>query len=188
MVGLYKGTEMCDFENHYKLLPRQFNNMSGIRKHRGLKRYYKNLATKNDLADATWLDFDSPDTWFDNWHLHFDWRGYGNFSFKRRKPHLDKLFRHFDILAEKTKQLKVDFQLYSIILDFDSYNDALFLQTPSPNNTPFPLEISDLQHTSTLTNKQLDDYINNLDGYEKLYGQAGEAFCLIFKKDVGKPF
>ncbi len=162
--------------------------MNGVRKHRGLKRYYKNLATKNDLDKATWLDFDNPETWFDNWHLHFDRKGYGNHSFKRRKPHLDKLFRHFDLLVDKTKQLKVDFQLYSILLDFDSYSDALFLHTPNPNNSQFPFKIADMQLTTTLTNKQLNDYINNLDGYEKLYGQADEAFCLIFKKNVGQPF
>jgi hypothetical protein len=162
--------------------------MNGIRKHRGLKRYYKNLATENDLDKATWLDFDNPQTWFDNWHLHFDWKGYGNNSFKRRKPHLDKLFRHFDLLVDKTKQLKTDFQLYSIILDFDSYSDALFLHTTNPNNSQFPFKIPDLQLTTTLTNKQLNDYINNLDGYEKLYGKADEAFCLIFKKNVGQPF
>lgn len=159
-----------------------------MRKHRGLKRYYKNLATENDLDEATWLDFDNPETWFDNWHLHFDWKGYGNDSFKRRKPHLDKLFRHFDLLVDKTKHLKKDFQLYSILLDFDSYSDALFLHTPNPNNSQFPFKISDLQLTTTLTNKQLNDYINNLDGYEKLYGKAEEAFCLIFKKYVGQPF
>lgn len=162
--------------------------MNGIKKHRGLKRYYKNLATGNDLDKATWLDFDNPETWFDNWHLHFDWKGYGNESFKRRKPHLDKLFRHFDLLVDKTKQLKTDFQLYSILLDFDSYSDALFLHTPNPNNSQFPFKIADLQLTTTLTNKQLNDYISNLDGYEKLYGQADEAFCLIFKKNVGLPF
>ncbi|WP_062545336.1 hypothetical protein [Rufibacter tibetensis] len=162
--------------------------MSGLRKHRGLRRYYRNLATGNDLDKATWLDFDNPETWLDNWHLHFDWKGYGNDSFKRRKPHLDKLFRHFDLLVEKTRKLKTDFQLYSIILDFDSYSDALFLHTPNPNNSQFPFEISDLQLATTLTNNQLNDYISNLDGYEKLYGQADEAFCLLFKKNVGTPF
>ena len=162
--------------------------MNGIRKHRGLKRYYKDLAFKNDLGKTTWLDFGNPETWFDNWHLHFDWRGYGNDSFKRRKPHLDKLFRHFDLLLEKTKQLKTNFQLYAILLDFDSYNDALFLHTPNPNNTEFPLTNTDLKSVTTLTNKQLNDYINNLDGYEKLYGQADEAYCLIFKRNVGVPF
>lgn len=162
--------------------------MNGIKKHRGLKRYYKNLATENDLDNATWLDFDNSETWFDNWHLHFDWKGYGNDSFKKRKPHLDKLFRHFDLLVDKTKQLKTDFQLYSILLDFDSYSDALFLHTPNPNNSQFPFKISDLQLTTTLANQQLNDYIDNLNGYEKLYGQADEAFCLLFKKNVGQPF
>jgi hypothetical protein len=166
----------------------EHNDMNGIRKHRGLKRYYKNLATENDLDKATWLDFDNPKTWFENWHLHFDCKGYGNDSFKRRKPHLNKLFRHFDLLVDKTKKLKIDFQLYSILLNFDSYSDALFFHTSNPNNRQFPFKISDLQLTTTLTNNQLNDYINNLNGYEKLYGQADEPFCLIFKKNVGQAF
>lgn len=163
--------------------------MNGMKKHRGLRRYYKNLETTIDFEKSTWkVDFNDPNGWFDNLHLHFDWKGYGNESFKRRKPHLDKLFRHFDFLVDKTKQLKTDFQLYSILLDFDSYSDALFLNTPNPNNSQFPFKIADLQLTTTLTNKQLNDYINNLDGYEKLYGKVDEAFCLIFKKNVGQPF
>jgi len=131
--------------------------MIGLKKHRGLKRYYKNLATKIDLEEIDRLDFDSPQAWFDDWffrfglhpygnnqtwfyywHLHFDYKGYGNNSFKRRKPHLDKLFRHFDILVDKTKSL--------------------------------------------------NDYIDHLAGYEKRYGKADEAFCLIFKENVGGPF
>lgn len=159
-----------------------------MKKQRGLRRYYKNLAIENDFDKATWLDFDNPETWFDNWHLHFDWKGYGNDSFKRRKPHLDKLFRHFDLLVGKTQQLKKDFQLYCILFDFDSYSDTLFLHTPNPNNSQFPFQIADLKLTTTLTNKQLIDYINSLDGYEKLYGKADEAFCLIFMKNVGQPF
>lgn len=159
-----------------------------MRKHRGLKRYYKNLSIENDLDKATWLAFNNSETWFDNWHRHFDWKGYGNNSFKRRIPHLDKLFRHFDILVDRTKKLKTDFQLYIVLLDFNSSSDALFLQKPNPNNNQFPFKISDLQFTTTLTNKQLDNYINNLDGYEKLYGKADEAFCLIFKKNVGQSF
>jgi hypothetical protein len=136
----------------------------------------------------TWLDFNRPDTWFDNWHLHFDSKGYGNNSFKRRKPHLDKLFRHFEILVEKTKLLKTDFQLYAIILDFDSYSDALFIHTPNPNGNAFPFKMSDLTSKSNLTNKQLDDYIKDLRGFKILYGKAGENFCLIYKENIGQPF
>jgi hypothetical protein len=162
--------------------------MNGYKKHRGLKRYYKNLSIKNDFNEIDWLNFKDPELWFDNWHLHFDWEGYGNNSFKRRKPHLDKLFRHFNMLVEKTKNLKVEFQLYTIILDYASDSDALFLHTPNPNNDQFPFHISELQLSSTLTNKPLNDYINHLTGYEKRYGRADEAFCLIFKENIGKHF
>ncbi|MES2650912.1 MAG: hypothetical protein V4663_04190 [Bacteroidota bacterium] len=82
--------------------------------------------------------------------------------------------------------MKTDFQLYSILLDFDSYSDALYLHTPNPNQNQFPFKIADLQLTTTLTNKQLNDYLNGLNSYEKLYGKPDEAFCLIFKKNVGK--
>lgn len=162
--------------------------MNIIKKRRGLRRYYKNLATQNELDKTTWLNFDNPETWSKNGHIHFDPKGYGNNSFKIRRSHLDKLFRHFELLVDKTKELKSDYQLYSILLDFDSSSDALFLHTPNPNNSQFQFKASDLQLKTTLTNKHLDDYINNLKGYEKLYGQAGQAFCLIFKKNVGQAF
>src|ERR1700754_711946 len=156
--------------------------MLGYRKHRGLKRYYKNLAIKNDFDKNDWLNFDNPN---DNWHLHFDNWNYGNNSFKRRKPHLDKLFRHFDILVDKTENLKIEFQLYAVLVDYDSRSDTLFLHPPKPNNSQFPFKVSDLKSTTTLTNKSLNDYIDHLVGYEKRYGQAGEAFCLIYKVNIG---
>ena len=163
--------------------------MEGFKKHRGLKRYYKDLAIKNDFHEIVYLELDRPNTWFDNWHLHFDWKGYGNNSFKRRKPHLDKLFRHFDILVERTKNLKVDFQLYAILLDYESESDALFLHIANPNNSQFPFKISDLKLTTTLKNQGLNDYLDHLAGYEKMYGSAAEeGFCLLFKRNIGQPF
>ena len=158
-----------------------------MKRKRGLKRYYRNLILQNDL-DKGKIDFKSLNAWFDNSHWHFDWKGYGNNSFKRRKPHLDKLFRHFDLLVDKTKELKFDFQLYAVLLDFDSSSDALFLHTPNPNNSQFPFKIENLSNTTTLTNKALDEYIKRLDGYELLYGQADEAFCLLYKMKIGQPF
>lgn len=162
--------------------------MSGFKKHRGLKRYYNNLATANDFEKMKWLDFGNPATLKEDWHLHLDWYGYGNDSFRRRKPHLDKLFRHFNMVVDKAKIWKSDFQLYAILLDFHSSSDALFFHTPNPTNSRFAFKVSELQLTTTLTNSQLNQYIDNLDGYEKLYGRARESFCLIFKKNVGLPF
>ena len=162
--------------------------MNRFKKHRGLKRYYRNLATENDIDKFTWMDFGNPNTLKEDWHLHLDWYGYGNNSFKRRKPHLDKLFRHFDILVDRTKDWNLDFQLYAILLDFHSSSDALFFHILNPTNSRFAFKVSDLQLATTLTNAQLNEYIDNLHGYEKLYGKAGEAFCLIFKKNIGHSF
>ena len=159
-----------------------------MKRHRGLKRYYRNLQISNDLDKESGIDFTNPDTWTHYWHLHIDWWGFGNNSFKRRKPHLDKLFRHFEMLVDKTKSLKQDFQLYTIIFDFDSSCDALFLHTPNSNGNAFTFKMSDLNSSSNLTNQLLDDYINNLKGYKILYGKADEKFCLIYKDNIGKPF
>jgi len=159
-----------------------------MKKHRGLRRYYKNLLTQNDLDKATWLDFEDPNAWFDNWHLHFDWKGYGNSSFKKRKPHLDKLFRHFDLLAQRTKSLKKDFQLYAILLDFESYEDALFLNTKNPNSDNFPWKSEHpLSTKNNLTNLDLAKYVDNLVGYKIQFGKADENFCVITKDNVGLP-
>ncbi len=159
-----------------------------MKRHRGLKRYYKNLSIQNDFDKMTWLDFEKPDIWSKNWHVHFDRYSYGNNSFKRRKPHLDKLFRHFEILVDKTQRLESGFQLYTILLDFNSYSDALFLHTPNPDNSQFLFKIEDLKNEPTLKNKQLKDYIEQLNGFEKLYGQSDEAFCLLYKRGIGLDF
>lgn len=124
----------------------------------------------------------------DNWHLHFDWKGYGNNSFKRRKPHLDKLFRHFELLIDKTKSLEKDFQLYAIILDHESYDDALFLHTKNPNADNFPWKCEhELSNKNNLTNPELKKYIDNLIGYKILFGEAEENYCIVTKEGVGIP-
>lgn len=156
-----------------------------MKKQRGLKKYYKRLKITNDLDKATWLYFDDSNAWFDNWHMHFDWKGFGNNSFKKRKPHLDKLFRHFGLLETQTKKLKKDFQLYAVILDYDSYYDALFLHTTNPNSDNFPFQYNNLVLESTITNKDLKYYLNGLKTFEKYYGTAEENFCVLFKTNIG---
>jgi hypothetical protein len=113
---------------------------------RGLKRYYHNLATQVEFErSGLKINFEDPMAWLKYDHWHFDRKALGNNSFKRRKPHLDKLFRHFDFLVEKTANCKFDFQPYSVLLDFDSSADALFLHKPDENNCQFPFKIKSFQ-------------------------------------------
>ena len=159
-----------------------------MKKQRGLKRYYQNLAIKNDFEKWEWFNFaKNPNSQLNHWHWHFDWKGFGNLSFKRRKPHLDKLFRHFELLAEETGHLKSEFQLFILLLDFNSSSDAIYIHTPSSNHSEFPIKWTGLSQVSTLTNTKLYNYIEHQNGYEKLYGKAEEAFCILYRKGVGNP-
>ena len=164
-----------------------------MKKQRGLKRYYRNLAIQNDFEKML-LDFSDTDQWYDMWHLHFDWKGFGDNSFKRRKPHLDKLFRHFEILAEKIKGLKKEFHVFALINDFESHGDSLYIHTSNPNQrAEFPLVYPHLSILDTLSNKELQIYLDDLEGYVKLYGMSedeicrDEAFCILYKNNVGIP-
>jgi len=153
-----------------------------MKRHRGLKRYYKNLYIQNEFEKITGLKFDDPSGWPAQLHLHFDWYRYGNNSFKRREPHLDKLFRHFDLLVGKINEAQSDKKIYAIILDYNSGSDAIFIDRKNPVNENLTFTVEGLSVTSTLTNKALNEYLDKLIGYKKLYGQAGEAFCFLYKK------
>ena len=72
-------------------------------------------------------------------------------------------------------------------MDYDSYSDALFLNTPNPNESVFPFKMSELTAQSNFTNKDLDNYIKNLSGYTIWYGKAEENFCVIYKEGIGQP-
>ena len=155
-----------------------------MRKHRGRRRYYQNI--KKQKENWSGLNFTDKDkACFDLWHTHFDWKGYGNDSFKRRKPHLDKLFREFAVLEEKAKSIKTEYQIWATLLDYESGDDALFLHTPNPTQDNFPWKIKDLSSKNNLTNSDLAEYVNNLSGYKILFGQADENYCVVFKDNVG---
>ena len=157
-----------------------------MKKRRGLRRYYKNLTIHNDLKRWGYFEYlKDPNAWFSYSHWHFDMRGFGNHSFKKRKPHLDKLFRHFEMLVEGAKCLSIEFQLFAVILDKHSASDSLFLHSPNPNGHKFPITWENISEKCTLKNKNLIDYLNQHNEYEKLYGIADEPFCILFRKNVG---
>jgi hypothetical protein len=61
------------------------------------------------------------------------------------------------------------------------------VNSPNPNGSEFPMKFSDLTKTSAFTNSKLQSYIDTCSVVEKLYGQEEEPFCLMYKKDVGRP-
>jgi hypothetical protein len=164
-----------------------------MKKHRGLKRYYKKLTSENDfITRTTWLNLKKEDNWFNFWKLHFDHKKLGNSSFKSRRLHLDKLFRHFELIRQESKYFQNGFQVWAFITENNSYDDCLFLHTPNPHGE-FPHKYSDYSLTSNFKNHNLDKYLESLTGYKKIYGQyliSGDErirnFCAIYREGVGQ--
>ena len=105
-----------------------------MKKLRGKKRYYRNLAKK---AACFKLDL-APDDWYDFWHCHFDWFGQGNKRGRARIAHLKATFTAFENLLEQLKEYHKPYQVWLSFAAHDSSQDALYFHTPNPNQDNFP--------------------------------------------------
>lgn len=77
--------------------------------------------------------------WCDLWHDHFDWNGVGNHSAIDRKKHLSALFYAFRLAQRELAAQSIPYQIFLNISCLDSGSDALYVHTPNPNSTEFPI-------------------------------------------------
>lgn len=156
-------------------------------KHRGQKRYYKKLKERDDLKLISELKLEDLENWFDLWHFHFDMEGYGNKSFRKRSAHLDRLFRHFELIAGNFKKQVREFQLFAVVSEKFSSEDALYIHTPNPNGDNFPYKVPNVSLISNFKNKELSCYLSGLKDFTVYYAEHnGEKYCLVYKENVGK--
>ena len=158
------------------------------KKKRGLRRYFKKL---DKLSLIENLHNFGNDFYFK--HVHADNTGFGTGSFKRRKPHLDALFRQFEPLHQRLKSTGKAFQIWAIVYDYDSYNDRIYLHTDCGED--FPCQYNQLSKIRNLKNQELHDYLESLNGFTRYYGELYEMddeigpllkrFCLLFRQDAG---
>ncbi len=163
------------------------------KKMRGMSRYFRNLLKLNPALKIQ-LPLNS-DSSFDYVHLHCDNTGLGNLSFKKRKPHLDALFRTFSFIESLQKNSFKNFQCWIEIYEFDSYNDRLYLHTANHNKSDFPFINDFYSEKCNFTNPELIHYFNNLQGFRKCYyeiyyeddflGRVLKRCCLLYKPGFG---
>ena len=81
--------------------------------------------------DALLDEFDALDEsdWFDFWHTHVDWKGDGNQSVEARRLFLQALFRVFEKIELVVTDWKKPAQVWVIIEEKDSSQDAVYLHT-----------------------------------------------------------
>ena len=109
--------------------------MAPRRRFRGQARYYRALSAEIDDA------LPDPTEWFDLWHYHADWDGYGNLSARHRSAHLRAHAAFFRRAAEALAVRTEPFQLWLYLSASDAGTDAVYIHTSNPNGTRFPVHV-----------------------------------------------
>jgi len=124
----------------YNLLPPN-QEAAPKKKLRGRGRYIRKI-----LAIAETFPIDVSDaSWYDRWHYHPDWHGYGNLSWRLRKAHLHAMTKAYGNFAKQLSGYKNQYQLYLYLDSSDSSQDAVFIHTPNPNGNSFPVKYDDVE-------------------------------------------
>jgi hypothetical protein len=122
----------------------------GPRRHfRGKKRYFRRL--HHDAASFR-LEH-SPGSWWDLWHYHADWPGWGNLSWRYRLEHIRALAEVFRGIARDAARFTTPFQTWIFLSGRDAGEDATYVHTPNDNQTPFPMDLEgavDWEHRKLL--------------------------------------
>ncbi len=131
------------------------------------------------------LNLSGPNSWFDFWHTHVDWKGHGNNSWEARLPYLKELVRVFNELKSKLKQYPKDYQLWMLIDEQDSGEDAVYIHSPNPNEENFPLVVENV--VPQISNNQLKEFIESLKlTVVQIDTMEGKLFYL-FDDEAGTP-
>ena len=148
----------------------------GRRRFRGQRRYYQKIQSKAQdfLPDL------SPDHWYDFWHYHADWPGFGNLGWKHRKAHIAA---HCMVFAAFIRLLANHSDPYQLWLYFDvedSGQGAVYFHTPNPNGNGdhFPATLSDVQWGVPALEQYLSDVLGCRCGLELRSRPAAVCFTL----------
>jgi hypothetical protein len=118
--------------------------------------------------------------WCDLWHSHFDWRGFGDKGFIHRRRHLNALLTALQRARIELSNYSGAYQLFAAIHLRDSANDALYVHTPNPNGTEFPVDFSganEIEELPTLLSGRVDLRIYRV--LRQHHADGTESFLVI---------
>ncbi len=160
-------------------------NRPGRRKIRGQKQYYRRIMQKAqkfvpDLA---------PEHWYDYWHYHADWPGYGNLSWKHRKAHLAAYGEVFQTFVRLTAGYSLPFQLWLFLDVEDSGQDAVYFHTPNPNGdgNHFPWKPAEVQWGLPALEQYLTDVLRMPVRAGAVKYGSGQSTYVIYSPVHGEP-
>ncbi|CAM4030975.1 hypothetical protein [Lederbergia lenta] len=113
-----------------------------MKKFRGKKRYFRNIWQESTVEQYD-LDF-GKEGWFDFWHIHLDFYGYGNNSLKIRREHIKAHIALYNDLLEKLQTYEKTYQSWIELVEEDAGLDAVCIHTSTPNEDSFPFKIDSI--------------------------------------------
>jgi hypothetical protein len=131
------------------------------------------------------LDFSGgQNSFFDFWHIHYDFKGKGNGSFKIRIKYIQEGFRIYDALKEKLKNYPHSFQLWIGIDEEESGDDGVYLHTPNPNNDYFP-HLTENKQFQSCKNLDLRNLIDK-SGFKVIQTRNFDTnYYMLYKQEIG---
>ena len=107
---------------------------------RGKRRYFRRV----DREARDFVVKTSPGDWWNLWHYHADWPGWGNLRWRYRRHHINALAIVFGKIAASAGDLPQPFQLWVSLEGGDSGGDAVYLHSPNPHSE-FPVVLADVE-------------------------------------------
>jgi hypothetical protein len=160
-----------------------------MKKKRGLRRYFKNLNKKEMNIPELWI----KDGFVSYDKLWVDYLGYN--GIRKREPHIECLIRNFDRIKDQVSILNSSFQIWICLNETNGYEDCIIVNTPNSIN-PFPHKFVNYSHVNLFKNKELVNFINLINEFDKIYGtyfvdddergELEEKFCVLYKNGIGE--
>lgn len=128
-----------------------------MKKFRGKRRYFRNL-WRQTTTELSIVDFDE-EGWFNLWHIHLDFYGYGNDGLKIRREHIKAHIALYNRLSERLSTFGKPYQIWMEFVEEDAGLDSVNIHTPNPAEDNFPLTIANVDWNCPVP-KFLKDLIN----------------------------
>ncbi|WP_163101614.1 hypothetical protein [Peribacillus alkalitolerans] len=153
-----------------------------MKKFRGKRRYFRNLLREVAVEQYD-LDF-GKEGWFNLWHAHLDFYGFGNDSLRIRREHIKAHIDLYKNLLKKLESFEKPYQSWILIDDEDAGSDAVYIHTPNPNNDDFPLKVEKLNWNCKIP-VTFKDLINLEENNVAYYKSESEGGYIIQSKHQG---
>jgi hypothetical protein len=162
--------------------------MAPQRKFRGKGRYFRDIIRKAESFSIT----PRNGNWWEFWHYHADWPGWGNLGWKIRLEHLQALAIVFRQICRAKLEFTTPFQTWIHLDAADAGCDATFLHTPNGNRDNFPWKPIRVKESISKVDPVIQQLFSDVPIRMVFFNNAEpssppNASCIIYSPDIGVP-